>query len=122
MGRSWTNWCGLLLGLALALEPAQAGDRKSGRTHRSADAVVASREFHPVSRDVFSSEGVTSSGVRRSSATGKQSTEDEEKENAAANGGHRKALTFFNIKSKVGDIAVQPALGSVKGVQFSLGF
>ena len=115
MGRSWTRWCGLLVGLGLALEPAQAGDRKSGRTNRSADAVVVSREFHPVSRDVFTSEGVTSS-------IGKQSTKDEEEENAAANDGHRKPFTFFKIKSKVGDIAVQPAIGGVKGVQLSLGF
>jgi hypothetical protein len=75
-----------------------------------------------VSGDVFSSQSVTFFEARHSSSGGKQSTDDEENENAAANGGHRKPLTFFNIKSTVGDIAVQPALGGVKGVQFSLGF
>ena len=116
MGRSWTTYCGLVAGLVLPLQPAQAGDRKSDRTQRSVDVVVVSREFHSVSRDVSSSEGVTFS-------TGKQSTKDEEDENAAANGGHRKPFTFFNIKSKAGDIAVQPAIGGgVKGVQLSLGF
>jgi len=122
MGRRWTSWCGLLVGLGLALEPAQAGDRKSDRNYRSADAVVVARDFHPVGHDIFTREGTTSFEAQRSSSVGKQSTEDEDKENAAANGGHRKALTFFNIKSNVGDIAVQPALGPVKGVQFSLGF
>jgi len=122
MGRRWTSWCGLLLGLGLALEPARAGDRKSDRTHRSSDAVVVARDFHPADHDIFTREGTTSFEAQRSSSVGKESTEDEDKENAAVNGGHRKALTFFNIKSNVGDIAVQPALGPVKGVQLSLGF
>ncbi len=105
----------MLLGLGLALEPAQAGDRKStDRVHRS-DEMSMSREVRSVSsqRDFFGSQSVTLFEARQSSSSSKQSEED---------AAHQKPFSFFNIKSKVGDIAVQPATGVSKGVQLSLEF
>lgn len=121
MGRNLTSWCGLLVGLGLALEPAHAGDRKSaGREPKAADETVMSREIQSVSlqRDVFDSPTVRPFGARYSSSVNMSPNDDE---SATAPGAERKPLTFFHIKSKLGDLAVQPAIGA-KGVQFSLEF
>lgn len=125
MVRNLTSWCGLLVGLGLALEPAQAGDRKStDRVHKAGDEMVMSREIHVVSlkHDVSDLSAVRPFEARYSSSTGKTPANENEKEHPTAPGARREPLTLFNIKSNLGDIAVQPMMGPAKGVQFSLGF
>ena len=48
--------------------------------------------------------------------------EEEKEESAPARRPERKKLTLFRFESKLGDISVQPVMGSVNGAQFSLGF
>ena len=123
MRRNLTSWCGLLVGLGLAFAPAQAGERRSmDRGHKAGDEMVMSRETHSVSlrSDVFDLSPVRPLEGTHSSSADRRSTN--ERENETAPGAQRKPVTFFNIKSKLGDVAVQPAIGPAKGVQFSLGF
>ncbi len=44
------------------------------------------------------------------------------RENATAAASQRKSVTFFRFHCALGQVAVQPVVGSVKGAQLSIGF
>jgi hypothetical protein len=95
----------LLIALAFAAAPAQARDPKSGAL-RSNAVFAAARPTQPI-------------GAQPASVADRRSNVHHEHETPSD---ERKPLTLFRFNSRLGELAVQPAIGSVKGAQLSLGF
>jgi hypothetical protein len=139
MRRNFMSWSGLWVAVGLALQPAQADDRKpaaarhaAGSGHSFAFAVQARSAgddrggrsmmkvqgrgdlpFFPVSP--FESR-LPRSGDRASTSG------DEKKDKEPTSRPERKSITFFRFGSKLGDVSVQPVIGGVNGAQLSVGF
>ncbi len=121
MGRNLVGFCGLLVAIGLACQPAQAGDRKStGQLQETAKAILIAPETRAAAttheRPGASTVGVFEHGYSVSAPRG--STRG--KENAPAR--EHKPPTLFHFNSKFGEVAVQPVIGKVNGAQFSVGF
>src|SRR5437868_6625163 len=121
MGPRFTGWCAFALAGTLAFAPtrAQARDPKSQslRVHEGFSAAVATHETHPI---VLQQNALTSSAVRPvelsySPANNKPTT----KVHNTSPINERKPLTLFRFNSKLGEVAVQPVIGQIKGAQLS---
>lgn len=121
MGRQLVTWAAFGFAIALALGNAEARDRKSASApeRNAASEMVAGREAYAIAlrHDPFASAAVAPLASKRS-----VSDEDGSDRRAPAPPIERKALTIFRFDSILGDVAVQPVVGSVKGAQFSVGF
>jgi hypothetical protein len=141
MARNFTIWCGWLVVLRLALlrpAQAQAGDRKpafakgygvaSPLCHtEAASETVMSWEIQSVSLryDAFGASGVRPFEATKRSFADKGVTKQslETRGSSESRGlAERNPVTLFRFSSKLGDVAVQPVIGDLKGAQFSVGF
>ena len=119
MGRSFAILGGFLVGIALTIESAQAGDRKSiDRVHQAATNEIAmSRAASFVSFQ--RAQAVRPFEAQVSTRAEKRAVYDEK---AMDSGVRAKPLTLFNIRSRLGNIGVQPVIGPVQGAQFAVEF
>lgn len=113
MGRIFI-WClACCVAVGLTAEPALANDRDSA-------SGVRGRETHAIlgSRDAAAGSAAkpieTTFASRPNDATVQQT-------NTAASREHH-GLTLFQFDSKLGHVAVQPVVGTVKGAQLSISF
>lgn len=113
MGRTFIPClaCGVALGLAAA--PAVANDRDSagGARGREAHAILASRD------------AAAGSAARPIEATYASRPNDATvQQTGSASSREHNGVTLFQFDSKVGKVAVQPVVGTVKGAQLSISF
>jgi hypothetical protein len=137
MGRNLRSWWGLGVATVLALQPVQAGDRKSaaGREQRvaahqlalptraglSADSHMRISKVNRPGEVPFSP--VRPLEVRLVPASYKASASDDgQSAKRSTPRRERKGLTLFRVNPKFGDISVQPVIGGVNGAQISVGF
>ena len=117
MGIRFTGWAALVLLTVFAVQPAQGKERKSAAS-RDRGAVadwLAAREASPKSARQESAAMSTSSAavVRSSSDRNGKPTAPLSEQHAAPAG----PLHF-----KLGAVTLRPAIGGIKGAQFSIGF
>ena len=121
MGRTYTGCTILLLACSVAIQSAEARDRKvaSGPEREASSAPAARAMQAPVARV----EAITAPMARSGSATSFTS----------GNGGSRRsgASEQFNeeeparrnpLQMKLGKFILEPAIGGIKGAQLSIGF
>lgn len=120
MGRTVLACCGLLVGIGLAFQPTEAGDRKAARRGpEAAENIIAEPKGNVSPRSEMTGAASTRSFEASSFAVaGHRSSGDR----ATPTTGEHKGLTFLHIHSVFGDIAVKPVAGQVNGAQFSIGF
>ena len=116
MVRKGIGFLGLLIGFAI--QPAEAGDRKSSSQVETKALLVAPAANTTANSSArpgsSSSVGLFETGY---SSSVERSPSEREKETH-----ERKPLTLFRFNSRVGEVAVRPVIGKVNGAQFSLGF
>ena len=116
---------GLLVVIGLTCQPAQGGDRRSVRRDQISaeeilvarpETVVAARSELPGAGTTRASQSGPSSGpgLRLGRPTGTPTKDAWVRQ--------RQRVTLFRIDSDFGGVAVEPVIGKVNGVQFSLGF
>ena len=138
MGRNLKScWWVLLMMVGFAFQSAQAGDRKGGSAAREARAAapfevgvsaaaraaggsVAAREARVAAQEDFALTPVSHRGSSRWISA--QEEAPTSRKGAPTHPRDRKKLTLLRFDSKLGNISVQPVIGSVNGAQFSLGF
>ena len=138
MRRNFISWWGLWVAAGLALQLAQADDRKPAAAHHAAASghsfVFAAQARSPGDNHAGTSMKVQGHGdlpfsrvtplESRLPRSGDKAvtTDDEQKEKGPPPRHERKGVTFFRFGSKLGDVSVQPVMGGVNGAQLSVGF
>ena len=121
MGRRLTGWLVVfMVALGAAVTPAQAKDRKSAapRDREALLDMIAARQARPVA---MRQEAVAATGAAPSATAAELST-------SARNGRpiaplqEQQAVRGNPFRFNIGAVAVQPAVGGIKGAQFSIGF
>lgn len=131
----------------LAAEPAVAGDRRGGSSSaheahatmrdafggdrgggssvaamRSSDGGAGAQRGRANALDDFLFSPTAHGDALRSRPGERASNEDNKAESAPTAPRERKSVTLFRFNSKLGEVAVEPVIGSIKGAQFSFGF
>ena len=111
----FTGWAALALLTVFAVQPAQARDRKSGAPRDRAAVAdwLATRDAAPRSMRQESSAMSASATVARSSSDRNGKPTAPLSEQVTPSG----PLNF-----KLGAVTLRPAIGGIKGAQFSIGF
>jgi hypothetical protein len=137
MRRIFVGVAGLSVAMGLALQPAQAGERKSAAVQvRHLGAAVHNIVFAAQARsagDNFAGGHLRQGygGPRELSfvpvsplgtEVRGQKSEVGSPKGPSTSPRERKSLTFFRLDPKFGDVSVQPVVGGVNGAQVSLGF
>jgi hypothetical protein len=138
MGRNFISWSGVCVAIGLALQPAQAGDRKAATTLHAASLTHSVISAAPVRSSGDNSGGgslkvqgrgdlpfsaVSPFETRLPRSGDKASTSDEQQKEKGPPPPHeRKSITFFRFDSKFGGVSLQPVVGGVNGAQLSVGF
>jgi hypothetical protein len=143
MGRNFIRWWGVLAAAGMAVQPAEAGDRKTApvpvaATHHAGGSVhsvvfaaqarasadnPAARSMNVAGRGDLPFGSVSPFEARLSRAGDRVSaTEEARNESGPARRRERSSITFFRFGSKLGEVSVQPVVGGVNGAQLSLGF
>lgn len=119
MGGRFASLCRILVWIALTIGSARAGDRKAiGSVPKAAANEIFSlraASFVSFQRE----QAVRSLETNVATRTEKRAVYDEK---ALDSGVRKRPLTLFNIRSRVGDIAVQPVIGPLQGAQFAVEF
>ena len=111
MGRTIYGWLMMVLvALGVAATPAYAKDRKSGRDREPLAEMFAARQARSVAMRQDAS--AASAEMSSSSRNGKPIAPLAEQQPARSN----------PFRFNIGAVAVQPAVGGIKGAQFSIGF
>src|SRR4051812_32593143 len=143
MGRNFIRWWGVLAAAGMAVQPAQAGDRKPAAvpgtlTHHAGGSVhsvvfaaqargqadnPAGRSMKVLGRGDLPFVSVSPFETRLTRVGDRVSGSDQaQNESGPARRHERSSVTFFRFGSKLGEVSVQPVVGGVNGAQFSLGF
>ncbi|HEX4666696.1 MAG TPA: hypothetical protein VH207_08845 [Chthoniobacterales bacterium] len=125
MGRRGVVFCGLLVAIGLACQPAQAGDRRSAtRGNDALDDIFILSERRGVAPKYEAVGAWTAKSFAAGSSVSARRRSSRESGTPTADSPARehRRLTLFHINSKFGDIAVEPVIGHVNGAQFSIGF
>ena len=116
MGIRFTGWAALVLLAGFTAQPAQAKDRKSAAPRDRAAVAdwLATRDAAPksVRQDLPAMSGSSAAVVRSSSDRNGKPT-------APLSG---QVARSGPLHFKLGAITVRPAVGGIKGAQFSIGF
>jgi hypothetical protein len=115
--------------VAFLAQPSHASDRKASSSAISHPVVASAVPTHVTTDgrgrsndDPLSFALLNNAAAKSPRPVGHDATATERKEDEPTPARERKSVTFFRFDSKLGNVAVQPVIGSVKGAQFSLGF
>src|SRR3954454_3056760 len=123
MGRTFIPCLACCISVGLATAPAQANDRNAASAAHGREALSGSSAGHEAHAILGSRDSAAGSAARSIEATYSSRPNDATvQQTGPAPSREHNGLTLFQFNSKLGHVAVQPVVGTVKGAQFSMNF
>ena len=113
---------GLGVATGLAWQPAQAGDKPAAIQAHHPGAAIHRVVFVALARSNLTPLEAQARSQVQLGNEGKKTGVDQPKEQRPTAPSERKTVRFFRLDPRLGDVSVQPVVGSVNGAQLSVGF